>query len=51
MDFDMAESNATYIPKRLSDRVAEAPEVSYGVAKVTVILKDGRRFTDVEVSW
>ena len=51
MDSDMAESNAVYIPKRLSDKVAEAPEVSYGVAKVTVILKDGQRFTDVEVSW
>lgn len=47
----MADSNAIYLPKYLSDKVAEAPEVSYGVAKVTVILKDGRRFADVEVSW
>lgn len=51
MDSDMADSNAVYLPKRLSDKVAEAPEVSYGVAKVTVTLKDGRRFADVEVSW
>jgi hypothetical protein len=44
-------ADAVYIPKHLSDKVAEAPEVSYGVAKVDVILKDGRRFSDVEVSW
>lgn len=40
-----------YLPEPLSDKVAEAPESSYGVAKVTVVLKDGRRFTDVEVAW
>jgi hypothetical protein len=51
MDSNMAKSDAVYLPKSLADKVAEAPEVSYGVAKVIVILKDGRRFADVEVAW
>lgn len=39
------------VPEFLRDKVARAPESSYGVVKVTVILKDGRKFTDVEISW
>ena len=51
MASNMTESQPVYLPEFLSDKVAEAPESSYGVAKVAVVLKDGRRFTDVEVSW
>ena len=51
MASNMSEPQAVYLPELLRDKVAEAPESSYGVAKVTVVLKDGCRFTDVEVSW
>ena len=50
-DFNVTNSKPVYLPESLSDKVAEAPESSYGVARVTVVLKDGRRFTDVEVAW
>ena len=45
----MTGSQPVYLPEFLGDKIAEAPESSYGVAKVTVVLKDGRRFSDVEV--
>ena len=47
--FNMTGSQPVYLPEFLGDKIAEAPESSYGVAKVTVVLKDGRRFSDVEV--
>ena len=39
------------IPKFLQDKVANAPEFSYGAARVTVILKNGQRIPDVIVAW
>ena len=39
------------IPKFLRDKTASAPEISYGAARVTVILKNGQRIPDVIVAW
>ena len=47
----MSGPGSVYLPKVFNDKAAEAPETHYGVTKVTVVLKDGRRFPDVEVTW
>lgn len=39
------------IPKFLQDKAASAPEISYGAARVTVVLKNGQRIPDVIVAW
>lgn len=39
------------IPDTFKDRLRDAPESSYGVVTVTVILKNGQRFENVKVSW
>ena len=38
------------LPDFLEDKVFNAPESSYGVVTVTVVLKDGQRVKDVEIS-
>lgn len=35
----------------LQDKALNAPESSYGVVTVTVILKNGRRIPNVKVAW
>jgi len=39
------------IPDIFKERLYDAPESHYGVVNVTIILKDGREFRNVEVSW
>lgn len=39
------------LPERFHDRVSGFPETHAGVSTVTVTLRDGRVFTDVEVAW
>ena len=39
------------IPDFLKDKLINAPESSYGVVTVTVILKSGKKIEGVEVSW
>ena len=39
------------LPEFLQEKARSAPESSYGVVTITVVLKDGRRFDDVKVAW
>ena len=39
------------IPHNLSDKSAAFPESSYGVNKVTLILIDGRKISEVYLAW
>jgi hypothetical protein len=39
------------IPNNLSDKAASFPESSYGANKVTFILMDGRRISEVYLAW
>lgn len=39
------------LPEFLRDKAVSAPEISYGAARVTVILKNGQRIPDVIVAW
>ena len=46
MDFNMSS-----LSDKIKDQIAEMPECSYGVNKVTVVLDDGTEFRDVYVAW
>ena len=46
MDIDM-----NPLPDLIKDKIAEMPEYSYGVNKVTVELDDGRIYDEVFVGW
>ena len=46
MDIDM-----NPLPDLIKDKIAEMPEYSYGVNKVTVELDDGRTYDEVFVGW
>ena len=39
------------IPAFLQDKAASAPEISYGAARITVVLKNGQRIPNVIVAW
>lgn len=39
------------LPSHLRDAVNGMPEHSYGVAKVTIALRDGRLISDVYIGW
>lgn len=44
-------SSALSIPTRLADKAAALPESSYGATRVTLLLTDGRRISDVFLAW
>ena len=46
MDFDMSS-----FPDAIKDQIAEMPEYSYGVNRVTVELDDGTWYDEVYVAW
>ncbi len=39
------------LPEPLAEIAAEFPETSYGACKVTLILRCGRRVSDVTLAW
>lgn len=39
------------IPNNLSDKAASFPESSYGVNRVTLVLRDGRKVEEVYLAW
>jgi hypothetical protein len=39
------------LPAAIQDRIADMPEHSYGVTRVTVTLDDGTQIRDVHVAW
>ena len=39
------------IPGFLKEKLYSAPESSYGVVRVTIVLKNGQRIPGVEISW
>lgn len=39
------------LPKQIQEKIAAMPETSHGANRVTLILKDGRRISDVVVAW
>jgi hypothetical protein len=39
------------LPQALQEKVCAMPESGYGVTRVTVVLDDGRRYSDVHVAW
>ena len=39
------------LPKPLAEIAAEFPETSYGVCKATLILRCGRKVSDVTLAW
>jgi hypothetical protein len=39
------------IPVKLADKAAGFPECSYGASRATLVLKDGRRISDVTLAW
>jgi hypothetical protein len=49
MGFDMAGANI--LPDAVQAKVNAMPESGYGVTRVTVVLDDGKRYSDVHVAW
>ena len=45
------ESMPIAIPVKFMDKAASFPESSYGATRVALILKDGRRISDVTLAW
>lgn len=39
------------IPSKFENEILHFPEYSYGVARITIFLDDGRTFSDVFVAW
>jgi hypothetical protein len=39
------------LPQALGDKVVDFPESSYGANRVTLVLADGRRISNVTVAW
>lgn len=39
------------LPESLREKLSGAPESSYGVVRVTVVLKTGERIPGVDISW
>ncbi len=46
----MTDSNRE-LPELIKQKVADMPEYSYGVNRITVILNDGTQVPDVYVAW
>jgi hypothetical protein len=42
---------AISLPDKLADRAAGFPECSYGANRVTLVLADGRRVSEVFLAW
>jgi hypothetical protein len=39
------------LPEAIQQKVAAMRETSYGVNRVTLVLKDGRRVFDADIAW